>query len=122
MLNNTEVIIECLSFFTFITFSFGFCLLILLFSWVLGGKSESRYKNTAFESGIIPVGNTKLHFSVKFYLVAIFFVIFDMEALYLYAWSSSIRETGWVGFFEASMFIASILLGLYYLVRTKAID
>ncbi|CAL4319888.1 NADH-quinone oxidoreductase subunit A [Buchnera aphidicola] len=122
MLKNIEIIIECLSFFAFIIFSFGFCLFMLLFSWILGGKSESRYKNTIFESGIAPLGNTKLYFSVKFYLVAIFFVIFDMEALYLYAWSSSIRETGWVGFFEVFMFIISILLGLYYLIRNKAIE
>ncbi|TKJ86526.1 NADH-quinone oxidoreductase subunit A, partial [Erwinia persicina] len=58
----------------------------------------------------------------KFYLVAMFFVIFDVEALYLYAWSTAIRESGWVGFVEAAIFILVLLAGLFYLVRIGALD
>ncbi len=58
-----------------------------------------------FESGIDSVGSARLRLSAKFYLVAMFFVIFDVEALYLFAWSTSIRESGWVGFVEAAIFI-----------------
>ncbi|QCI18144.1 NADH-quinone oxidoreductase subunit A [Buchnera aphidicola (Aphis nasturtii)] len=113
---------ECLSFFCFISFSFIFCFFMLFASSFLGGKSTSRYKHTPFESGISPVGDTCLHFSVKFYLVAMFFVIFDVEALYLYVWSVSITETGWVGFFESFIFILFLLLSLFYLIRIKALN
>jgi len=95
---------------------------MLFASSFLGGKSTSRYKHTPFESGISPVGDTCLHFSVKFYLVAMFFVIFDVEALYLYVWSVSITETGWVGFFESFIFILFLLLSLFYLIRIKALN
>jgi len=122
MLRNTEFIIECLSFFMFIIFSLGFCFFILFLSWILGGRSSSRYKNTPFESGIAAADNNHLHFSVKFYLIAIFFVIFDVEALYLYAWSISVHESGWMGFSEAFIFAMSILLGLFYLIRVKALN
>jgi len=94
---------------------------MLFTSSVLGGKSSSRYKHTPFESGIAPVGDTCLHFSVKFYLVAMFFVIFDVEALYLYIWSVSIIETGWTGFLEAFIFILFLLLSLFYLIRIQAL-
>ncbi|WP_422667106.1 NADH-quinone oxidoreductase subunit A [Buchnera aphidicola] len=122
MLGNTDLLIEYLSFFVFFIFSFFFCCLMLLSGWLLGGQSKSRYKNTPFESGIVSVGNTHIHFPVKFYLVAILFVIFDVEALYLYAWSVSVRELGWIGFSEVCIFVTSLFVGLFYLIRIKAID
>lgn len=122
MLKNTLDVTEYLSFLYFIFFSLFFCCFMLFTSWFLGGRSSSRYKNTPFESGIVSVGNTHLHFSVKFYLIAIFFVIFDVEALYLYAWSVSIVESGWSGFVEATIFILFLLLSLFYLVRIKALN
>ncbi|MBN7813774.1 NADH-quinone oxidoreductase subunit A, partial [Algoriphagus sp. H41] len=73
-------------------------------------------------SGIDSVGTARMRLSAKFYLVAMFFVIFDVEALYLYAWSVSIRESGWVGFIEAAIFILVLLAGLVYLVRIGALD
>lgn len=72
---------------------------------VLGGRARARHKNVPFESGIDSVGTARLRLSAKFYTVAMFFVIFDVEALYLFAWSTSIRESGWVGFVEAAIFI-----------------
>lgn len=68
------------------------------------------------------MGNARLRFSAKFYLVAMFFVIFDVEALYLFAWSVSVRESGWVGFIEAAIFIGLLLVGLLYLWRIGALD
>jgi len=87
------------------------------------GRSRPRKaQNTPFESGIDSVGTARLRLSAKFYLVAMFFVIFDVEALYLFAWSTSIRESGWVGFVEAAIFILVLLAGLVYLVRIGALD
>jgi NADH-quinone oxidoreductase subunit A len=88
----------------------------------LGGKAWGRAKNDPFESGVVSQGGARLRLSAKFYLVAMFFVIFDVEALYLYAWAVSVRESGWVGFAEAVLFIAILLAGLFYLIRIGALD
>ena len=98
------------------------CLTMIGVAALLGGRAYGRAKNRPFESGIDSVGNARLRFSAKFYLVAMFFVIFDVEALYLFAWSVSVRESGWVGFIEATIFIALLLVGLIYLWRIGALD
>ncbi|WP_323895944.1 NADH-quinone oxidoreductase subunit A [Aeromonas caviae] len=98
------------------------CLTMIGLAALLGGRAYGRAKNKPFESGVDSVGNTRLRFSAKFYLVAMFFVIFDVEALYLFAWSVSVRESGWVGFIEATIFITLLLVGLLYLWRIGALD
>lgn len=98
------------------------CLTMIGVAALLGARAYGRAKNRPFESGIDSVGNARLRFSAKFYLVAMFFVIFDVEALYLFAWSVSVRESGWVGFIEATIFITLLLVGLIYLWRIGALD
>ena len=88
--------------------------LMVVLSAVLGSRNNGRAKNEAFESGVVGVGGGHLRFSAKFYLVAMFFVIFDLEAVFLFAWAVSIRESGWAGFIEASIFIA-VLLSLIHI-------
>ena len=100
----------------------GVCALMLLLSGLLGGRAWGRAKSEAFESGVVSVGGARLRFSAKFYLVAMFFVIFDVEALFLYAWAISLRESGWAGFVEATIFIFVLLVGLVYLWRIGALD
>lgn len=73
----------------------GLCAFMLGLSSLLGSKAWGRAKNEPFESGMLPVGSARLRLSAKFYLVAMLFVIFDIEALFLYAWSVSVRESGW---------------------------
>ncbi|PKQ79416.1 NADH-quinone oxidoreductase subunit A [Aeromonas sobria] len=98
------------------------CLTMIGLAALLGGRAYGRAKNKPFESGIDSVGTARLRFSAKFYLVAMFFVIFDVEALYLFAWAVSVRETGWVGFIEAAIFITLLLIGLIYLWRIGALE
>lgn len=98
------------------------CAFMLGVSSLLGSKAWGRAKNEPFESGILPTGNARLRFSAKFYLVAMLFVIFDVEALYLFAWAVSVRESGWAGLIEATVFIAILLAGLVYLWRVGALD
>ena len=98
------------------------CLTMIGLAALLGGRAYGRAKNKPFDSGVDSVGNARLRFSAKFYLVAMFFVIFDVEALYLFAWSVSVRESGWVGFIEATIFITLLLVGLIYLWRIGALD
>lgn len=122
MSTTTEVIAHHWAFALFFIVAIGLCGLMLLGAFFLGGRARARSKNTPFESGIDSVGSARLRLSAKFYLVAMFFVIFDVEALFLYAWSVSIRESGWVGFVEAFIFIMVLLAGLVYLVRVGALD
>ncbi|MBQ0956299.1 NADH-quinone oxidoreductase subunit A [Serratia symbiotica] len=122
MSTATEVIAHHWAFAVFFVVAIGLCSLMLLGAFFLGGRAQARAKHTPFESGIDAVGTAHMRLSAKFYLVAMFFVIFDVEALYLYAWSASIRESGWVGFIEAAIFILVLLAGLVYLARIGALD
>jgi NADH-quinone oxidoreductase subunit A len=100
----------------------GIVLLMLGLSWVLGGRNSGRAKNDPFESGVVSAGGGRLRFSAKFYLVAMFFVIFDLEAVYLIAWAVSVKQSGWSGFIEAAIFIAVLLIGLVYLWKLGGLD
>lgn len=122
MSTSTEIIAHHWAFAIFLIIAIGLCCLMLIGGWYLGGRARARSKNTPFESGIDSVGSARLRLSAKFYLVAMFFVIFDVEALYLFAWSVSVRESGWVGFIEATIFITLLLVGLLYLWRIGALD
>ncbi|KFK93260.1 MULTISPECIES: NADH-quinone oxidoreductase subunit A [unclassified Serratia (in: enterobacteria)] len=122
MSTTTEVIAHHWALAVFLVMAVGLCGFMLLGAFFLGGRARARAKNTPYESGIDSVGSARMRLSAKFYLVAMFFVIFDVEALYLYAWSVSVRESGWVGFIEAAIFILVLLAGLVYLVRIGALD
>lgn len=98
------------------------CAFMLAIPVWLGGRATGRAKTEPFESGIVSLGSARLRLSAKFYLTAMFFVIFDVEALFLYAWSVSVRESGWAGFIEATIFIAVLLAGLIYIWRLGALD
>ena len=100
----------------------GLAALMLGGSYVLGGRSHGRAKEEPFESGAISVGTALLRMPAKFYLVAMFFVIFDLEAVFLYAWAVSVRQSGWMGFAIAALFILALLAALFYLWRVGGLD
>ena len=91
-------------------------------SFFLGQRINRKYKNTPFESGIISVGSAQFRMSVDFYLTAILFIIFDLEVVFLFAWAVSIRESGWLGFIEISVFSFILVVALIYLWRIGALD
>jgi NADH-quinone oxidoreductase subunit A len=91
-------------------------------SFFLGQKINRKYKNTPFESGIISVGSAQFRISVHFYLTAILFIIFDLEVVFLFAWAVAVREAGWPGFIEITVFITILLAALFYLWRIGALD
>ncbi len=95
---------------------------MLLVSSLLGERHKELYTGEPYESGVVPTGTTQGRLSIHFYLVAMFFVIFDLEAVFLYAWAISVKQVGWVGYIEACVFIAVLLLGLVYLWRQGALD
>lgn len=101
---------------------FAFAALLVGLSFVLGGRSRGRAKDEPFESGIVSVGSARLRMPAKFYLVAMFFVIFDLEAVYLYAWAISVRQSGWSGLVEVTIFVGVLLIALLYIARTGGLD
>ncbi len=101
---------------------FGLIGLMLGLSYLLGGRAWGRAKNEPFESGVVGAGSAQVRISAKFYQVAMFFVIFDLEAVFLFAWSISVRESGWPGFIEALIFILVLLASLVYLWKIGALD
>ncbi|GGE59095.1 NADH-quinone oxidoreductase subunit A [Streptosporangium jomthongense] len=106
----------------FIIAVIGLCAFMLGVSALLGGRSKGHSKGLPFESGIIGRGSARQRFSIQFYLVAMLFVIFDIEAVFLFAWAVSVREVGWSGFWGAAVFIFILLAGLVYDRRVGALD
>lgn len=98
------------------------CAFMIGVSALLGGRSQGRSKALPFESGIIGTGSARQRFSIQFYLVAMLFVIFDIEAVFLFAWAVSVREVGWSGFWGAAVFIVILLAGLVYDQRSGALS
>jgi NADH-quinone oxidoreductase subunit A len=96
--------------------------IMLALSFFLGQRVSRPHKNLPFESGIISVGSAQFRVSVHFYLVAILFIIFDLEVVFLFAWAVAVREAGWAGFIEISVFIFILLVALFYLWRIGALD
>ena len=95
---------------------------IVSLSAVLGQRHRERTTDEPYESGIAPTGSARIRFDVKFYLMAMFFVIFDLEAVFIFAWANSARRLGWNGYMEILVFIGILALALFYLWRVGAID
>jgi NADH-quinone oxidoreductase subunit A len=96
--------------------------LMLILSYVLGERTNQRATNEPYESGIVSVGSAHLRLSVDYYLVAILFVIFDLEAVFLFSWAVAFYESGWAGFIEAFIFIMVLMVALVYLWRMGALE
>lgn len=101
---------------------FAIVLIMLGLSFVLGQEKAGHSKNLPFESGIVSVGSAKFRTTIHFYLPAILFIIFDLEVVFLFAWAVAVREAGWAGFIEISVFIFVLLAALFYLYRIGALD
>lgn len=95
---------------------------MLAVSHALGERRRDRLTSVPYESGVIATGSARLHFDVKFYMVAMFFVIFDMEAVFVFAWAVSAHEVGWAGYIEMLIFISILLAALFYLWRLGALE
>ncbi len=95
---------------------------MILISYFLGERHEERVTGEPYESGILPTGSARLRFSIKFYLIAMFFVIFDVESIFIFAWAIAFRELGWVAYIEMLVFIGILISALIYLWRVGALD
>ena len=95
---------------------------VMLASYVLGQRHGDPSTGTPYESGIASEGSARVRFSARFYLIAMFFVVFDLEAVFLFAWAVAAREAGWAGYWEATIFIGVLLVALVYLWGIGALE
>lgn len=95
---------------------------LIAISYIFGKKVRNRVKDMPYESGIVPTGDARQRFSVKFYLVAMLFILFDIEAIFLYPWVVVYRELKMVAFVEMLIFVVLILSGFLYIWKKGALD
>lgn len=91
-------------------------------SYILGERHKDRQTGEPYESGIVSTGSARMRFDARFYLVAMFFVIFDLESVFIFAWAVALREAGWAGYVEILVFIGVLVAVLIYLWRLGALD
>ncbi|MGA2402299.1 MAG: NADH-quinone oxidoreductase subunit A [Syntrophobacteraceae bacterium] len=94
---------------------------LFLAAWV-GEKKRTTEKSRPYECGIIPTGSARFRYPVPFYMVAIFFLIFDVEGAYIFTWAVVYREVGWAGYVQMSFFIILLLVGLFYIWKHGGLD
>jgi len=109
-------------FFIYAAAVFLLVMVMLGLSYLLGQRARAPNKDLPFESGIVSVGSAHFRTSVHFYLTAILFIIFDLEVVFLFAWAVVVREAGWPGFIEITVFISILTAALVYLWRIGALD
>ena len=99
----------------------GFAGASLWLTHILGPNRKTKIKLDTFECGIEGQGNARVPFSIKYFLVAILFVLFDIEVIFMYPWAANFRELGLLGVIEVFSFIALLLVGFYYMIAKKAL-
>jgi NADH-quinone oxidoreductase subunit A len=105
---------------------FGFvvflAVVVLGVSYLLGQRHSEPATGEPYEGGIVSEGSARVRFSVRYALIAMFFVVFDLEAVFLFAWARAVRELGWRGYCEVLLFVGVLLAALVYLWRVGALD
>ena len=96
-------------------------LLLFLSAW-LGEKKKAPEKLKPYESGIIPTGTARLRYPIPYYLVATFFLIFDVETVFIFSWAIAAQPLGWFGWLQISFFIIVLLISLFYLWKKGGLD
>lgn len=95
---------------------------MIVVSYLLGQRHDEHATGLPFESGVASTGTARVRLSAKFYMVAMFFVIFDLETVFIFAWAVAGRELGWAGYWEMLVFIGILAAALAYLWRLGALD
>lgn len=99
----------------------GFVGVTMVATHLLGPKRKTKIKLESFECGIEPQGNARVPFNIKYFLVAILFVLFDIEVIFMYPWAVNFKELGIPGFVEMTIFIAALLIGFFYIRKKGAL-
>ncbi|MDI1354118.1 MAG: NADH-quinone oxidoreductase subunit A [bacterium] len=112
---------DYLPIFIMFTIAVGFAIVSLWATHALGPKRKTKVKLESFECGIEAQGNARVPFSIKYFLVAILFVLFDIEVIFMYPWAANFKELGMLGVVEVFSFIALLLVGFYYMISKNAL-
>ncbi len=99
----------------------GFVLTTIVATHLLGPKRKTEIKDESFECGIESQGNSRQPFSIKYFLIAILFVLFDVEVIFMYPWAVNFKEMGMTGFIEMLIFLVFLTLGFIYIIRKGAL-
>jgi NADH-quinone oxidoreductase subunit A len=113
---------EYLPILLFLLVAIGFAAGTIGLSTIIVPRRRNAAKMSAYECGVDPVGDARERFSVKFYLVAVLFILFDIEAVFLYPWAVAFRQLGLYGLIEMVLFILILLVGYAYLLRKRALE
>ena len=105
-----------------LVFAAGFVAFTVFVSHYLGPRRKSKIKDENFECGIRQYGNARIPFSVKYFLVAILFVLFDVEVIFLYPWAVNFREMGMDGLWKMVLFMGLLLIGFFYIIKKGALE
>ena len=100
----------------------GFALFSVILSSLLGPSKPSPEKSAPYECGMPAVGDARERQSIKFYLVAMIFLLFDIEVAFLYPWAMALRDLGWTGFVQVLLFVVLLMAGYVYVWRKGALD
>ena|SRR5271166_810015 len=100
----------------------GLAILIISLSWLIGERKPTRAKLAPYESGMTPVGDARGRFSVQFYLVAMLYILFDVEAVFLYPWAVILRDLKHFGLWEMFVYIGIVLVGYFYIWKKGVLD
>lgn len=95
---------------------------MLIGSYLLGQRHDEHATGSPYEGGIVSQGSARVRFSARYYLIAMFFVVFDLEAVFVFAWAVAGKEVGWAGYWEVLIFIGILVATLIYLWRLGAFD
>ena len=106
----------------FLIIAIGFAGGTILMSSLIVPRRKNAAKMSSYECGVDPVGDARERFSIKFYLVAVLFILFDIEAVFLYPWAVSFHQRGWYGLVEMVLFILILLVGYLYLLKKRALE
>ncbi|MGQ9687622.1 MAG: NADH-quinone oxidoreductase subunit A [Desulfobaccales bacterium] len=116
------MLIDYLPVLIYMVITVGLVLLIVGLSEFLGTKKHTYQKDLAYECGMDPVGDARHRYSVRFYVIAMFFIVFDIEAIFLYPWAVVFKPLGWFGFVEMAVFIFILVVGLAYVWGKGALE
>ena len=95
---------------------------ISIASWLLGPRKYDKVKYETYECGVPMVGNARDKMSVKFYMTAILFILFDIETVFLYLWARTFKSLGWFGIAEIIVFMAILIAGYIYVIKRRALE
>jgi NADH-quinone oxidoreductase subunit A len=116
------MLIDYLPILIYMVIAIGLVGVIVLLSELVGKKKHFPSKDLPYECGMDPIGDARSRYTVRFYVIAMFFIVFDIEAIFFYPWAVVFKQLGWFGFVEMLVFIAILAVGLVYVWGKGALE